>query len=83
MPILLSTARRRAGLSVDILPLFSMSRSRRWRTTNIESRKEARAAIMEKQPDYKDWSHDKLIERVTELEKQLKSKTHRLVEAVL
>lgn len=60
-----------------------MSRSRRWRK-HTASRKEARALAtqlkalnMEEKTDYSAWSHEKLIERVTQLEAALKSKTQR------
>lgn len=83
MKSLLSTLSRRAGLSLDTpITSFHMSRSRRWRTRNIESRQQARALsnkTMAKQLDYKDWSQEKLIERVTELEKKLKAINHRFV----
>lgn len=62
-----------------------MSRSRRWRT-NTEGRKEARAALhtsaskmtapkLQPTRNYEDWSTEKLINRVTELEAALKNKT--------
>jgi len=65
-----------------------MSRSRRWRK-NTALRKEARAhlhssgaAKMEgkeedKKTDYTAWSHEKLIERVTQLEVELKANNKR------
>jgi len=58
-----------------------MSRSRRWRTRNIEERKEARAIAtmtaptLEPTRDYSAWTTEKLIRRVTELEAALKKKT--------
>jgi hypothetical protein len=62
---------------------FHMSRSRRWRTKNTASRQEARAASaaakMENKPDYSNWTHESLVERVTQLEKELKDKNQRLV----
>lgn len=66
-------------------PNLCMSRSRRWRT-HTAGRKEIRAlatqmkgASMEEQADYKAWSHEKLIERVTLLEAALKAKNSRYV----
>jgi hypothetical protein len=62
-----------------------MSRSHSWRKYTI-GRKEARAlatqlkaASMEEKADYSAWSHEKLIERVTQLEAALKSKNQRYV----
>jgi hypothetical protein len=34
---------------------------------------------MEQKPNYKSWSHEKLIERVTQLEQELKNKNLRLI----
>jgi hypothetical protein len=64
-----------------------MSRSRRWRK-NTPTRKEARALLhststskMEGNPgektDYSTWSQGKLIERVTQLEAELKAQNRR------
>jgi hypothetical protein len=60
-----------------------MSRSGRWRKF-IVGRKEARALAsktkasnMEEKVDYSAWSHEKLIERVTQLEATLKNKNSR------
>jgi hypothetical protein len=72
---------RRLGVYTTSKASFHMSRSRRWRTTGIENRKEARASLdpakMEKNEDYSVWSNEKLIERITQLEVELKSKNQR------
>jgi tRNA pseudouridine38/39 synthase len=63
-----------------------MSRSRRWRK-NTSQGKEARANLhsstssrMEEKADYSAWSHEKLIERVTALENELKEKNQRYIQ---
>jgi hypothetical protein len=63
-----------------------MSRSRRWRK-DTGQRKEARANLhssttskMEEKTDYSAWSHEKLIERVTALENELKEKNQRYIQ---
>jgi hypothetical protein len=55
-----------------------------WPTKEIESTVDAQIFAenitsnkMEKQPDYNGWSHEDLIKRVTQLEKELKEKTQR------
>ncbi len=61
-----------------------MSRSRHWRK-NTEVRKETRALatksyvekMEEESADYSAWSQERLIERVTQLENELKSKALR------
>jgi len=62
-----------------------MSRSGRWRK-HTAGRKEARAATTKAKldaameaADYTSWSQEKLIERVTQLEAELKSKNLRFV----
>jgi hypothetical protein len=87
MKLLLSSLSRKAGLFLEPNFLcFSMSRSRRWRTTNIGIRQQARAAAnnkMDSQTNYEGWTQESLIERVTELEKELKAKNLRSAEPIL
>ena len=65
-----------------------MSRSRRWRN-NTAARKQARALLHSsaaskmdnssgEKTDYSAWSQEKLIERVTQLEAELKAQNQRL-----
>ena len=59
-----------------------MSRSRKWRSKeSAANRQEIRAASttskMAKEADYSAWSQDKLIERVAQLERELKEKNSR------
>lgn len=64
-----------------------MSRSGRWRRYDPKRKAERALAtqaktasqqgIMEGEVNYKDWSHEKLIERVTQLEVALKDKNLR------
>jgi len=72
---------RRLEVSWSPKANFHMSRSRRWRTKNIANREAARASLaalkMEKSIDYSAWSNEKLIERVTQLEAELKNQTQR------
>ncbi len=66
---------------------FHMSRSRRW-TKNTAARKAARAHLHSssaskmdgksvEKTDYSVWSHEKLIQRVTQLENELKAQNLR------
>jgi hypothetical protein len=55
-----------------------------WPTKEIKSTVDARifadritSNTMEEKPDYNGWSHEDLIKRVTQLEKELKAKTLR------
>jgi hypothetical protein len=59
---------------------FHMSRSNRWRRPKPPSDRDAKEAApkMEQKVDYSAWSQEKLIERVTQLENELKSKNERL-----
>jgi hypothetical protein len=53
---------------------FHLSRPCLWtRYTDIQQR--ALAAKMEKYQDYKDWSQERLIQKVIQLEKDLREKT--------
>jgi hypothetical protein len=60
---------------------FHASSSQHWRMTRLaESQQQARTAgniKMEPIPDYKDWSHESLIQRVTQLEQELKKQNSR------
>jgi len=56
---------------------FHLSRRQPFRTKNIATKVEAREAQrvkMAEETDYRTWSHENLIERVTQLEQALKSK---------
>jgi len=79
-PIPLHTTRR-LEVSLTAKAHFHMSRSRRWRTKNTAGREQARASLafakMESTTDYTAWSNEKLIERVTQLEAELKYKNAR------
>jgi hypothetical protein len=81
MPPFFIQITRRPGVSASSKVVLHMSRSRRWRTTGIEERKQERAEIaakkMENKEDYTSWSNEKLIERVSQLEAELKSKNQR------
>jgi hypothetical protein len=65
---------RRIEVSITSKAYFHMSRSRQWRTRDIESRKQARAERRMAKEDYTAWSNERLIERVVQLEAKLKSK---------
>jgi hypothetical protein len=76
----------RLEFSFGFRSTIHMSRSRRWRK-NTTQRKEARAALhsstpprMEEKTNYSAWSHEKLIERVTALENELKEKNQRYIQ---
>jgi hypothetical protein len=76
----------RLEFSLGFRSTIHMSRSRRWRK-NTSQRKEARAVLhssatprMEEKTDYSAWSHEKLIERVTALENELKEKNQRYIQ---
>ena len=61
-----------------------MSRSRKWRSKeSAANRQQARAASattnMDGKVDYSAWSQESLIERVTQLERELKEKTRRSI----
>jgi hypothetical protein len=59
---------------------FHLSRPRLWDTkyTNIQlAARAAKKAEMEEVPNYKEWSQERLIQRVTQLENDLKEKTSR------
>jgi hypothetical protein len=60
---------------------FHMSRSNRWRRPKQPPARGAKEAApkMEEKVDYSAWSQEKLIERVTQLENELKSKNARSV----
>lgn len=68
---------------------FHMSRSRRW-TKNSAARKQARALLhssstsrmddnLGEKTDYSAWSQEKLIQRVTQLEAELKAQNRRFI----
>jgi hypothetical protein len=60
---------------------FHMSRSRRW-TRKSNNRNKAHAASnskMAEEPNYTAWSHQSLVERVTQLELEFKNKNQRSV----
>jgi hypothetical protein len=70
----------RIEVSVTSKAYFHMSRSRQWRTKNIASRGQARAALNEgrmAKEEYATWSNEQLIERVTQLEAELKTKNQK------
>ena len=73
---------RRIDLRIDSEFLLYMSRSRRWR--NNPDRREKRAALhsakMKDNADYATWSQEKLIERVAELEAELKKTNQRYIQ---
>ncbi len=57
-----------------------LSWPRLWDTKHTDTQLRALAAKkaeMEEVPDYKEWSQERLIRRVTQLEKELKEKTSR------
>ena len=69
-----------------------MSRSRRW-TKNTVAKKQARALLHSSsaskmdnnsggKTDYSAWSQEKLIERVTQLEVELKAQNRRFIQAL-
>ena len=71
--------------TLQALRLLHMSRSRKWRSKESAAhRQEARAAStsakMEGKTDYSIWSQESLIERVTQLERELKEATRRSIE---
>lgn len=72
---------RRLEVPLTAKAHFHMSRSRRWRTKNTTGREQARASLavakMESTTDYTAWSNERLIERVTQLEAELKYKNER------
>ena len=83
----LSQTLRRLEVTQSSKVHFPMSRSRRWRE-NTTARKAARALLhssstskmdknSEEKADYNAWSQEKLIERVTQLEAELKAQNTR------
>jgi len=58
---------------------FHMSRSNRWRRPKQDTKTTGAKAVlkMEEKADYSTWSQEKLIERVTQLENELKNKNKR------
>jgi hypothetical protein len=56
-----------------------MSRSNRWRRPKQGTKNTGAKAVpkMEEKTDYSAWSQEKLIERVTQLENELKNKNQR------
>jgi hypothetical protein len=80
----LSTLRREVFFASSAKRISHMSRSRKWRSKeSAANRQEARAAStsskMAEKTDYSAWSQYKLIERVTQLEKELKEKNRRSI----
>lgn len=70
------------GALNSISSYSSLSRSRRWTTAREQAiRNESRAVqrMAETAPDYSAWTHESLIERVTQLEEALKSKNSQCV----
>lgn len=66
---------RKKGLGLQYLTFGPQH----WRTRDTLGRQPTRPAhrllTMDAQQDYRDWSHERLVERVTQLEQALKKKT--------
>lgn len=63
---------------------FHMSRSNRWRRPKQDPKTTGAKAVhntmeVQEKMDYSAWSQEKLIERVTQLEQELKNKNQRFV----
>lgn len=74
---------RQFGVSIASKAQFNVSRNQNWDSKNIAGRMltpaASKAAEMDQKSDYTAWSHESLVERVTHLEKELKSLNQRLV----
>lgn len=75
-----SSSSKSGHLERNFRAYFHISRPRLWDTKYTDIQQRARAATtakMEKAPNYKEWSQERLIQRVTQLENDLKEKTSR------
>jgi hypothetical protein len=74
---------RQFGVSITSKAHFHAARSQNWNSKTIASRMKAlaasEAAEMDQKPDYTAWSHERLIKRVAQLEKELRSMNQRSI----